>query len=126
VGSEPGQAGVVVGEDDRQHHAVGTVQHAAVAGDDPAGVLGVVGALDHRLGQVAELGNLNAITDAGTGAELALAAMRGAALNVRINLNSLQDQATAQTLRLELEAQERRAETLIQEIHTILCQRSNL
>jgi len=77
-------------------------------------------------GQVAELGNLNAITDAGTGAELALAAMRGAALNVRINLNSLQDQATAQTLRLELEAQEMRAETLIQEIHTILCQRSNL
>jgi formiminotetrahydrofolate cyclodeaminase len=38
---------------------------------------------------VAELGNENAITDAGTAAVLAYAAIQGAALNVRINLNAL-------------------------------------
>ena len=77
-------------------------------------------------GQAAELGNLNAITDAGSGAELALAAMRGAALNVRINLTSLQDQDAAQNLRQELEAVERRAEALIQAVRTIVCQRGKL
>jgi glutamate formiminotransferase/formiminotetrahydrofolate cyclodeaminase len=38
---------------------------------------------------VAELGNENAITDAGTAAALAYAAIQGAALNVHINLNAL-------------------------------------
>src|SRR5687767_10198597 len=53
--SHPRQAGVVVDEHDRQNHAVGAIEHAAVAGNDPARVLGVVSALDHRLAEVAEL-----------------------------------------------------------------------
>lgn len=39
--------------------------------------------------QAAELGNTNAISDAGTAAALARASLDGAALNVRINLHSL-------------------------------------
>lgn len=42
--------------------------------------------------EVAEKGNKNAITDAGTGAALASAAYTGASMNVQINLTALEDQ----------------------------------
>ncbi len=42
-------------------------------------------------------GNLNAISDAGTGAALARAALTGAGYNVRINVASLQDAAQEAT-----------------------------
>lgn len=76
--------------------------------------------------QVAEQGNLNAISDAGTGAELALAALRGTALNVRINLVSLKDRQTADALEQELIVIEGHAEALIEEIHAIIRQRGGL
>jgi glutamate formiminotransferase / formiminotetrahydrofolate cyclodeaminase len=79
--------------------------------------------LVHR---VAEQGNLNAISDAGTAAELALAALRGTALNVRINLTGLKDRATAEALTLELAALESRAESLMQDIHAVIRQRGGL
>ncbi len=76
--------------------------------------------------QVAEQGNLNAISDAGTGAELALAALRGTALNVRINLVSLKDRQMTGTLEQELIVIEGHAEALIEEIHAIIRQRGGL
>jgi glutamate formiminotransferase/formiminotetrahydrofolate cyclodeaminase len=45
--------------------------------------------------KAAAMGNLNAISDAGTGAALARAALTGAGLNVRINCQSLQEPASA-------------------------------
>jgi len=57
-----------------------------------------------RLSKVAaEIGNPNAVTDAGIGAILAEAAVQGGALNVAINLGSIDDQAYVQAARAELD-----------------------
>ena len=48
--------------------------------------------------QVAQSGNLNAISDGATGAALARAALTGAGYNVRINTQSLQDRSAAEAL----------------------------
>jgi formiminotetrahydrofolate cyclodeaminase len=71
-----------------------------------------------RLAKVAaELGNANAVTDAGIGALLGEAAAVGAALNVRINLGSIEDEAYVRPTGAEVdailaEAAELRAEVL--------------
>lgn len=54
--------------------------------------------------RAAEVGNRNVISDAGVGALAAQAALRSAALNVDINVPSLQDQAFAQACRVEMDA----------------------
>jgi len=56
--------------------------------------------LAHR---AARLGNVNAITDAGTSAHLALAAFEGAALNVQVNAAQVADRERAATWTAELE-----------------------
>ena len=52
--------------------------------------------------RVASLGNTNAATDAAVGAYMAMAALEGAALNVRVNLLGLEDVELAAHLRGEL------------------------
>jgi formiminotetrahydrofolate cyclodeaminase len=63
-------------------------------------------------------GNLNALSDAGTAAMLAYAAVRGAVMNVRANLKGLKDETRAAALRdrvrrLEMDAEKRREEALV-------------
>jgi len=53
---------------------------------------------------VAEKGNVNSITDAGVAALMINAACIGAALNVRINLGTLQDQEFVQSTQQRLDA----------------------
>lgn len=65
----------------------------------------------------AEIGNPNAVTDAGIGAILGEAAAQGAALNVEINLGSIKDEtyvgaAAAEVGTILIEAAELRAEVL--------------
>jgi formiminotetrahydrofolate cyclodeaminase len=50
----------------------------------------------------AEMGNVNAVSDAGVAALLAEAGLRSAALNVIININAIKDQTFARALRDEL------------------------
>jgi len=52
----------------------------------------------------AEKGNRNAITDAGVAAILAQAAMRGAALNVKVNLAAISDAAWREAAETELDS----------------------
>jgi formiminotetrahydrofolate cyclodeaminase len=54
--------------------------------------------------RAAEVGNRNVISDAGVGALAAQAALRSAALNVDINVPSLQDQVFAKACRDEMDA----------------------
>ena len=62
--------------------------------------------------QVVRLGNVNALSDGGSAAALARAALTGAALNVRINARSLEDAAAAQTLLSKLHSLESQASDL--------------
>jgi glutamate formiminotransferase/formiminotetrahydrofolate cyclodeaminase len=68
--------------------------------------------------QAAQLGNTNAISDAGTAAGLAMASLKGAGLNVRINLKGLSENAESvkmiQSLRkLEKESEEVEAQVTL-------------
>lgn len=72
--------------------------------------------------RIAPIGNPNAVSDAGVAAQLASTGVRGASLNVRINLpylaagEALRDEAPAELARLEDEATdlERRALDIVQ------------
>jgi formiminotetrahydrofolate cyclodeaminase len=74
----------------------------------------------------AQSGNVNAITDAGTAAWMARAAVAGAALNVRINAGGLDDRAQAEAWLAELAELERRTAALVAEVQTIVEERGGL
>lgn len=61
---------------------------------------------------VVQHGNVNALSDGGSGAALARAALTGAGMNVRINAKTLQDQVAAQELISELRRLETKANQL--------------
>lgn len=67
-----------------------------------------------------ELGNLNAISDGGTAAALAGAALTGAGYNVRINAQGLQDQSGAEKFLTELNTLEAKAAHLQARVRQIL------
>lgn len=70
-------------------------------------------AIIEHAGFVAREGNQNAVTDAGTGAWLAYAALRSALYNVDINLASIDDEATVEELREERDDLLERAEAAL-------------
>jgi len=73
-----------------------------------------------RLAKVAAgIGNPQAVTDAGIGAILGEAAVVGAALNVKINLGSIKDQAYVTRAAVEIEAIQAEAAALRAEVLTI-------
>jgi glutamate formiminotransferase / formiminotetrahydrofolate cyclodeaminase len=77
----------------------------------------------HLAAQAAESGNLNAITDAGSGAELAQAALRAASLNVRVNLASLKDHTGTGSLWDDLQTLQDKAAILEARVRTALTDR---
>lgn len=76
--------------------------------------------------QAAQLGNLNAISDAGSGVALGRAALTGAGMNVRINLLGLDDQTPGAPLLLELAELEHRANRIESELRLALKERAGL
>lgn len=75
------------------------------------------------LARVAAKGNVNALTDAAVGAQLAQAAVRGAAQNVRINVGSLEDTVLAGKFRTQLLAFEAQTQALVDEIASVVDER---
>lgn len=76
--------------------------------------------------QAVAQGNPNALSDGGVAASLAQAAIAGAALNIAINLNSLEDKALAQPLLERLRAIEAALSELQSRIRAELQQRGGL
>lgn len=76
--------------------------------------------------RAAELGNVNAISDAGTAAGFAQAALEGAGLNVRINLLGLEKESDPARMLNELRGLEKQAEKLKASLRLILEQRGGL
>ncbi len=76
--------------------------------------------------RASEIGNKNAITDAGAAANLAHAAIISAAYNVRINLTSLDDQKISAKMISEITDLENSARDSIEKIHLIMTERGGL
>jgi glutamate formiminotransferase/formiminotetrahydrofolate cyclodeaminase len=68
------------------------------------------------LEELARIGNPNTASDAATGAQMALAALKGAQYNVLINLPGLKDASFADACRTEVDALVRRGLELLQRI----------
>lgn len=76
--------------------------------------------------QVISHGNINAISDGGTAAALARAAITGAGLNVRTNSTSLNDPLYAEPMLMELAVLEQRVSEIEREIRQVLIERGKL
>jgi glutamate formiminotransferase/formiminotetrahydrofolate cyclodeaminase len=74
----------------------------------------------------AEKGNVNASSDAGSAAQLALAAVRSAGLNVRVNAASLANREAAARYLDEITVLEQRAEEVAAQVRRINLQRAGL
>ena len=70
-----------------------------------------------------EQGNVNAISDGGSAAHLAQAALSGAALNVRANAGAVHDEATAKAWLKEIAGLEARAADTMEGIKKVLRER---
>jgi formiminotetrahydrofolate cyclodeaminase len=76
--------------------------------------------------EAARFGNLNAISDAGSGVNLAFAALHSAAYNVRINISSLEDPKAGAKYRNAVEQLEAQAQDNLQGIKEILEERGGI
>jgi len=76
--------------------------------------------------RASRLGNLNAITDAASGAAFARAALTAAGYNIRINVHGLHSKESGAALVFELEALETRAAAIEAELRQTLTDRAGL
>jgi glutamate formiminotransferase/formiminotetrahydrofolate cyclodeaminase len=76
--------------------------------------------------QAASLGNVNAISDAGTAGCLAFAALQSASMNVQINLQNLTDADLSVQYQQKLEKCHGQAQQLQQELKKIMKERANI
>jgi glutamate formiminotransferase/formiminotetrahydrofolate cyclodeaminase len=76
--------------------------------------------------EVAQTGNVNAATDAGSAGAMARAALRAAGLNVRINASNVSDQEAVGEWLQELAGLETEAQATEVQLHGILKQRAGL
>ncbi|MFL7813961.1 MAG: glutamate formimidoyltransferase [Anaerolineales bacterium] len=108
---------------DRKEAIQGATLHAA---EVPLEVAGKALQVMELALTAARAGNLNAISDAGSGVNLAYAALNSAAYNVRINISSLEDPQAGSKLRKAVEKLETQAQDALQGIKEILQERGGI
>ncbi len=80
-----------------------------------------------RLAEVAcASGNLNAITDAASAVQLAAASLSGAAANVSINLNGLDDEQTKEEFNQQLASLKQEKEAILTRVAHSVTERSHI
>lgn len=90
------------------------VEEATIgAGEVPLRVANLSARVARLAQQIAQMGNVNAVSDAAAGAILARAAVEAAALNVKINGVGLQDQTLAQSWRDEIDQLEKEVNEIV-------------
>ncbi len=77
-------------------------------------------------GRIALIGNINAVSDAGAGANLAYAGLTSAGMNVRINLLGIETEPEASKMLEQLNVIESESETLLQQIKVNIKNRSGI
>jgi formiminotetrahydrofolate cyclodeaminase len=70
-----------------------------------------------------EIGNINAISDGGVAAQCALAGIKGASLNVFINLTAIEDKEFCQQQRLAVEALLQEGTAKAEAVFSKVCQK---
>jgi len=68
------------------------------------------------LGELAMIGNPNALSDVAVGVQLALVAVTGAAYNVNVNLDSIADRDSADRTREQMKMMSEQAKTIAEEV----------
>ena len=68
------------------------------------------------LGELATIGNPNALSDVAVGVQLAQVAVRGAAYNVNVNLDSITDRVSADRTRQQMKMMSEQSKTLTDEV----------
>ena len=68
------------------------------------------------LGELADIGNPNALSDVAVGARLAQVAIRGGSYNVGVNLDSISDRVAADTTREQMKAMIDQSKTIAEEV----------
>jgi len=72
------------------------------------------------LGELADIGNPNALSDVSVGARLAQVAIRGASYNISVNLDSISDRVAAETTREQMKGMIDRSKTIAEQVEAKL------
>jgi formiminotetrahydrofolate cyclodeaminase len=72
------------------------------------------------LGELADIGNPNALSDVAVGARLAQVAIRGASYNISVNLDSISDRVAADTTREQMKGMIDQSKTIAEQVEAKL------
>jgi formiminotetrahydrofolate cyclodeaminase len=72
------------------------------------------------LGELADIGNPNALSDVSVGARLAQVAIRGASYNISVNLESISDRVAADTTREQMKSMIDQSKTIAEQVEAKL------
>jgi formiminotetrahydrofolate cyclodeaminase len=111
-------------EEASRAEAVERATHQAAA--VPLSVAGQAASLVELAAELAEIGNVNVASDAASGVAMAQAALRAAALNVKVNASAVSDRAAAESWLSQLDSLEARASSAESRLERALRERAGI